>query len=71
MLRHPRGRVALMYGIYVGRIVQNIISLESMFDGPSGWSMDTLEMFVVTDKDTGIEYIDNQLTEEEKLMLIS
>ena len=70
MLRHPRGRAALMYGTYVGRIAQNIVSLESVFDGPSGWSMDASEMFVVTDIDTGIEYIDDQLTEEEKLMLI-
>jgi len=69
MLRHPRGRAALMYGTYVGRITQNIVPLESVFDGPSGWSMDAAEMFVVMDPVTGIEYIDDQLTEDEKIFL--
>jgi len=69
MLRHPRGRAALMYSTYVGRIAQNIVPLESVFDGPSGWSMDAAEMFVVMDPVTGIEYIDDQLTEDEKIFL--
>jgi len=67
ILRHPRGRAALMSGTYVGRVAQNVVPLEWVFDGPSGWSLAAEDMIIVHDE-SGNEYIDDRLTENEKLV---
>ncbi len=66
ILKHPRGRAALMRGHYMWRLAINTVPWEAVLDGPSGWSPVAGEMVVVDDLLSGMELIDDELSEAEE-----
>ena len=69
IFKQPRGRAALLRGYYPWRLAINDISFSSVISGPSGWSTEPNEMLVVKLPETGEEFIDDNLTDIELMLL--
>ena len=69
MFRHPRARAVLMHGGYVWQLAVSVVPWEMVFKGPSGWSTNTAEVIVVNDLVTGMELLDDRLTEADEDLL--
>ncbi|KAF9035485.1 hypothetical protein BJ165DRAFT_1409359 [Panaeolus papilionaceus] len=70
MLRNHRlGRAALLGGGYPWRLAVVMLNPSTVLEGPSGWSTSRDHMFVLRDKETGEEYIDDGMTVLEGEML--
>jgi len=65
IIKHPRGRAVLMRGHYMWRLAMNVVPWEAVHNGPSGWSP-AEEMIVVEDSVTGMELVDDKLSEREQ-----
>ncbi|KAF8871849.1 hypothetical protein CPB84DRAFT_1636453, partial [Gymnopilus junonius] len=60
-----RGRIALMSGGIMWRLAMQHVSWSSILNGPSGWSPNCAEFLLAKDLKTGLEYMDDDLTETE------
>ena len=69
LLKHPRGRAALMHGCHLWWLSVSVVPWKLVYNGPTGWSSDPREMIVVTDHSSGMELIDDRLTEAEDRVL--
>ena len=69
LLKHPRGRAALMHGCHPWRLSVSVVPWEYVYNGPTGWSTDPAETIVVLDPLTGMELLDDRLTDEEDRIL--
>ena len=69
ILKQCRGHTALLRGNFLWRLAIPEVSFDSVLIGPSGWSPNPEEMFIVHDPDTGEEYIDDNLTSIELELL--
>jgi len=69
LLKHPRGRAALMHGYHPWRLSVSVVPWELVYNGPTGWSLDPTEMIVVANHSSGMELIDDRLTEAEDCVL--
>jgi len=65
IIKHPRGQAVLMRGHYMWRLAMNVVPWEAVHNGPSGWSP-AEEMIVVEDTVTGMELVDDKLSEREQ-----
>ncbi|KAG5649339.1 hypothetical protein H0H81_004465, partial [Sphagnurus paluster] len=65
LLKHPRGRVALMAGGYPWRLALDTVSFDTVLSGPAGWSENHSTMFTAHHPQTGKVYFDDALTIEE------
>ena len=66
ILRHPRGRSALMHGGVMWRLAVTVVPWEDVFRGPAGRPTSSDEMIVVFDSMTNLELLDDRLSEMEQ-----
>ncbi|KAF9041373.1 hypothetical protein BJ165DRAFT_1406321 [Panaeolus papilionaceus] len=68
-LQHRRGRAALMQGGFTWRVASSVISADKVLDGPTGWSTNSEDIFVVQIPDTEEEYVDDGISEIEEELI--
>ncbi|KAF9528672.1 hypothetical protein CPB83DRAFT_733142, partial [Crepidotus variabilis] len=66
ILRYPRARAALMHGADMWRLAMNNVPWELVFQGPAGQPDSVDGRVVVQDEKTGMELVDDTLSEKEQ-----